>query len=458
MRSILRASPLGVLAFAAPLAPTTRAVAQEHPEHPEEAKHPKAPPLTKETLAQAIRAHIEASLQEGYFLFTDPEGGEALKLTLLKVHEDKLASLGDQVYFACTDFRGTNAHTYDLDFFLKDAGDGKLTVTDTMLHKKDGKPRYLWKEEKGVWKRLPPPKSSEAPPAERTFRIVQTFRVERRAGADEADLYVPIPQDDPWQEVRNFSWSPAAPATVRDDRTGDAAVRYRVPPQGITVVVSYVVTRRERSADLAQVRAGPVPEETKRWLADDRRVRVDDRVREIARGATRGARTPFEKARAIYDYVLSHMRYEKKGVGWGRGDLVWACDRKYGNCTDFHSLLIGLLRASGIPARFQIGLPVPEGREGEIPGYHCWADFYVDGPGWVPVDASEAWKNPNRRDFFFGNLDPDRFALSNGRDVRFPGMSGPPINFFVDPYVEAGGAPAPPVTHTTRFTEIDRGA
>jgi len=36
---------------------------------------------------------------------------------------------------------------------------------------------------------------------------------------------------------------------------------------------------------------------------------------------------------------------------------------------------------------------------GEIGGYHCWAEFYLRGYGWVPVDTSEGWKQPEKRDF-----------------------------------------------------------
>jgi transglutaminase-like putative cysteine protease len=72
-----------------------------------------------------------------------------------------------------------------------------------------------------------------------------------------------------------------------------------------------------------------------------------------------------------------------------------------------------------------------------------WADFYLDGAGWIPVDASEAWKHPERRDYYFGHHDADRVALSTGRDIRFPGMNGPPINFFVYPYAEKNGKPSP---------------
>src|SRR5260221_1440440 len=59
---------------------------------------------------------------------------------------------------------------------------------------------------------------------------------------------------------------------------------------------------------------------------------------------------------------LSTMRYDKSGEGWGRGDEMWACDSKRGNCTDFHSVLIGMMRSSGIPARFEIGVPRSEER------------------------------------------------------------------------------------------------
>ncbi len=52
-------------------------------------------------------------------------------------------------------------------------------------------------------------------------------------------------------------------------------------------------------------------------------------------------------------------------------------------------------RAVGVPARFLIGVPLPARESaGAIGGYHCWSEFWLDGRGWVPVDASEAHKQP----------------------------------------------------------------
>jgi transglutaminase-like putative cysteine protease len=139
------------------------------------------------------------------------------------------------------------------------------------------------------------------------------------------------------------------------------------------------------------------------------------------------------------------MRYSKEGTGWGQGDAVWACDSRFGNCSDFHSLFISLARSQKIPARFEMGFSLPDQRgQGDVPGYHCWAFFKPAGQGWVPVDISEANKNPKLTEYYFGNLNENRIAFSVGRDITLvPPQDGPPLNFFIHPYVEVEGQPYP---------------
>jgi transglutaminase-like putative cysteine protease len=293
-----------------------------------------------------------------------------------------------------------------------------------------------------------------AAPSIRQFHIEQTYTVPSLAGDSKGVLFFPVPPDDPWQIVSNLSIDGRPFEVVHDPKYGNAAARVEVQ-SGAKIQISFDVTRKERSAEISRATGKPAPDGYISWLGNDARVKVDDRIRKIAAEQTSKATTPLQKARAIYDYVLSTMRYEKKGEGWGNGDILWACDKKYGNCTDFHALVIGLLRASGIPARFQVGYSVPDGQQGEIPGYHCWADFYLDGVGWVAVDASEAWKHPEKRDYFFGHHDVNRFTLSTGRDVSIPGMRGQPLNFFVYPYVEVDAKAGPTVARAVRFTELN---
>jgi transglutaminase-like putative cysteine protease len=151
----------------------------------------------------------------------------------------------------------------------------------------------------------------------------------------------------------------------------------------------------------------------------------------------------FAAARVLYDLVNNHMRYSKEGTGWGNGDSVWACDSRFGNCSDFHSLFISLVRSQKIPAKFEIGFPLPTERgSGEVAGYHCWAKFRPAGRNWVPVDISEANRNPKMKDYYFGNLTEDRLTFSTGRDIDLvPKQDGPPLNFFIYPYVEVDGKP-----------------
>jgi transglutaminase-like putative cysteine protease len=148
-------------------------------------------------------------------------------------------------------------------------------------------------------------------------------------------------------------------------------------------------------------------------------------------------------ARAIYDWVVDNIEYKKVGTGWGNGDTYWACNERYGNCTDFHALFVSLARSEGIPARFEIGFPVPQGRsEGEIGGYHCWVQFFLPERGWIPIDASEAAKHPEQRDLYYGTHPADRIHFTTGRDIVLSELSEKiPLNYFIYPYVEVGGKP-----------------
>jgi transglutaminase-like putative cysteine protease len=194
-----------------------------------------------------------------------------------------------------------------------------------------------------------------------------------------------------------------------------------------------------------------------RFLEPDRLVPVTGVPAQLAAQETRGATTQLEKAKDIYEYVFRTMRYDKTGEGWGHGDTLWACDSKHGNCTDFHSVFISMARAEKIPARFQIGFPLPADKHSaEIPGYHCWAEFYLDGTGWVPVDISEAWKHQEKHDYFFGAHDVNRVQFTQGRDLKLkPAQDGPPLNYYIYPYVEIGGKEYPNVSIAFSFEDVD---
>ena len=307
--------------------------------------------------------------------------------------------------------------------------------------------------------------SSTTVPA-RAFEF--TYQVHVPALADSAvptHLWIPLPQADGYQDVRSLHIdSPVWYAQGRDAEYGNHfAVFTPTKAQaatGFDVQLRFTAVRREHrvalnEAAVTSVSGSPEPN-LERYLQPDKLVPLNATIAELAKEHTAGDTTPIQKARHIYDYVVATMRYDKTGEGWGRGDAVWACTSKRGNCTDFHSLFIGMMRSSGIPARFEIGFPLPEGKtEGDIPGYHCWAEFYLSGIGWVPVDASEAWKNPAKRDFFFGAHDTNRIFFTYGRDIRLsPDQKSDPLNYFIYPYAETNGKPVKDLQTHFSFRDV----
>jgi hypothetical protein len=135
-------------------------VAVSAQEHPKGQEHPKEHPSTKsvvskETLAKAVKDYVEKESQKkgGYYEINDSTTNKTLKLTLVKVHDDRLSKVAEGTYFACADFKSTDNQMYDLDIFMKEGKSG-LETTEVTIHKENGKPRYNWQEEKGVWKKV----------------------------------------------------------------------------------------------------------------------------------------------------------------------------------------------------------------------------------------------------------------------------------------------------------------
>jgi hypothetical protein len=141
--------PLFVLA-------TGRLAAQEkHPEHPKSEE--KKPGLSKTDLAAAITswADKEAARNGGWVPVEDPVQHKTLQLKLDKVHEERLAQVKPDVYFACADFVEKDGTKYDIDVFMEGKTKNDLRNTEVSVHKVNGIPRYTWFEENGMWKKKP---------------------------------------------------------------------------------------------------------------------------------------------------------------------------------------------------------------------------------------------------------------------------------------------------------------
>lgn len=281
-------------------------------------------------------------------------------------------------------------------------------------------------------------------------------------GAKSVEVIVPSPSSDDKQTISNFRVT----SNLTDSQYIDPEYNNNILvfnsgdsiPQGISITLTFDVIRKQRApidslsdAEVGKSSVGAIPDSLRKYILPNALVPIDGPIRREADSVVNDSMTSMEKARALYVHLFETMKYDKSGAGWGNGDALYACDVRRGNCTDIHSLFIGMARSQGIPARFRIGFPLPEGLTAErttISGYHCWAEFYLADVGWIPVDISEAINHPAKKEYYFGRLDPHRIGFTVGRDIVTPSRAGEyTFNYLIYPQVFVDGE---------RFEDVER--
>ncbi|WP_422080164.1 transglutaminase-like domain-containing protein [Ulvibacterium sp.] len=416
------------------------------------------PKVVTADIEAGIKANIAKKVEEGGGYFNMVAEGKELRLQLVRVHTEYLSNLGPRRHFACVDLADINGDVYDVDFFLE--GDpGNMTVTETTLHKLNGKPFYTWKQRKDkTWYRKPIQNASSdlLGVIEGEDKFEFRYEVTLPEIRESAKLWIPIPQSDRFQTIKLVEVkAPAEHRILKDKNYGNSILYTELSPEHSErqLALVYDVERQEKR---------PYEDDSSvtKYLNASLLMPVGDRFQVLADsiiGQKRNGGTLMQ-ARALYDYIIDNMRYAKFGK-YGSGDAVYACDALTGNCTEFHSLFISLARSAGIPSRFAVGASIPSDRnEGGIDGYHCWAEFYAEGKWW-PVDISEANKYTALATYYFGRHPANRIEFSRGRDLQIePGPHSGSINFLAYPVMEIENAPAFPETFFSFHRKADKEA
>lgn len=389
---------------------------------------------------KGIRSYIRQKTadENGYFRIKDDSTN--LNLRLVRVHSEYLSVLGRGSYFACVDLADTIGDVYDVDFFLEGKPDS-MFVTQTTVHKLNGKPFYAWKQQEDkTWERVPVSQADS-----KLLGVIEEYdefnffyeatvpKINR-----EAELWLPLAQSDDFQEVEITEMKiPGESRKLSDAEHGNQVLYTKLHPNdgGKKIRVAYHVKRKEKEAY-----TGVKPDKDE-FQTSTLLLPIGGKFTQIVSQTLKGLEqeSALMQARALYDYVIDNVRYAKQGK-YGTGDANYACEMGTGNCTEFHSLFISLAKTAGIPARFAIGAAIPSERnEGGVNGYHCWAEFYAEGKWW-PVDISEANKYTALATYYFGHHPANRIELSRGRDLELePGPQNGSIPFFAYPVLEIGG-------------------
>ncbi|MGC4038487.1 MAG: transglutaminase domain-containing protein [Chitinophagaceae bacterium] len=301
-------------------------------------------------------------------------------------------------------------------------------------------------------------------PVERTISVTYScYLTGFPKNGKEVSVWVPVPQSDDRQTVEITSADLAAGKFTREEKYGNKMYYRRVDLSSISmsdtfqIVLTYKVKINEKKiVEAEQLR--PLPKTTPKrmdvYLSANRLIPLEGPVANLTKQLDLPPQ-PILAARQVYDYLINTMVYNYKAPGAGRGDVVWACTNKTGDCSDYNSIFIGVCRSSGIPADHTFGIPLKPGKK-ETKDWHCWASFWVKGPGWITIDASETSKHPELRNYNFGTLSNTYLTLTHGRDVILsPSQKGEALNIFADPYAEVDGHVFEGVKWIVKYEELN---
>ncbi len=295
---------------------------------------------------------------------------------------------------------------------------------------------------------------------ERKGEVVLDITIETTNGSHDTRLWLPYPVSDQYQDIEDMS--------IKGNFTKSGVYRHKGNHNLILYAewknqakkprlrVAYMASARERvRRDFPSgAVGGEIPLEVKRYLRGTEFLPVDGKVKKIALQVTAGKKGMEARARAVYDWVVENLARDPRVRGCGLGDVEVTLSKRSGKCADISSVFVAVARAAGVPAREVFGLRLGKKDHQDITGgYHCWAEFYMPGYGWVPLDPADVRKimlvkgltldeAKKYREYYFGAVDEYRIALVKGRnDFLTPRQSGGAVSYFMYPYAEVDGKP-----------------
>jgi transglutaminase-like putative cysteine protease len=275
---------------------------------------------------------------------------------------------------------------------------------------------------------------------------------------EQAQLWVPYPVSNTNQLVTNIQisgdYESAAVYTDQVFATPMLHARWAAGQAGRQLTLRFDVSRKElRRPDLSSPETAWDPADYALYLRPTSLGPIDGEVKKLADQITLGKTTVLAKAKAIYDWACENTYRNPATRGCGAGDVCKLLQDPGGKCADISSLYVALARAAGVPAREILGL-----RQGKKSGddittwQHCWAEFYLPGHGWLPVDPADVRKmmlveklelsdakTASYRDYYWGGLDAYRIKLGEGKDLTLnPPQAGEALNYLMYPFAQIG--------------------
>lgn len=257
---------------------------------------------------------------------------------------------------------------------------------------------------------------------ERRVRMHYTY-ANRQPGP--VELWLSLPPELPMQRRVQIHRLTPEPLQVQADGLGLNQLAFLRLARGETLHLDVSASVYRATYDAKARGPAPTLEDAERalYLRSSSLIQVNDDVLRMAQHIIGDAALPLVQTRRLYTYLIRHGRYRWPPAARGSEAMRRGQPMK-GDCGDYSFLYAAWCRALGLPCRVLIG----SWAHGRCQA-HAWNEVFLDGIGWLPVDASAhaqgvylpglseldwAMRRVHHR---FGRLAGDRLAFSLDPDI-----------------------------------------
>jgi transglutaminase-like putative cysteine protease len=279
------------------------------------------------------------------------------------------------------------------------------------------------------------PTATATPEEPISFINPQKYTVEykitiKNDGFNPSDIRLYLPQPGEWDAQRDLKINQVSPepkSQQAEKNSGNSMIFWKLsgsPKKNTTenLILSFDLTAYETITNIDPTAVQPYntnSDEYKRFTAAEKYIESDDpKIIQLANKLAGDETNPYLQAYSFYSYIVNNAQY--KLLGQGLNGAKYLMDKGNGECGDYSALFIALSRAKGIPARPVVGYWAISGNDQT----HVWAEFYLEGIGWIPVDATIGQQSNANYAYYFGNMDNKRVILSKGYNTALV-PSGP---------------------------------
>jgi Transglutaminase-like superfamily len=245
-------------------------------------------------------------------------------------------------------------------------------------------------------------------PARFSLHLRRSFNLTGIEAGQKLRLRLPLPISQSSDQVEVEPIAPADMSARVNRSEGRLDFQFAAPSEpAVAIAANIAFTTDGRSKD--DLPGGARSDAAGIYLrASEGLIRVTPRIQALSQAIAGTEQDPFDVATGLFHYLIDELmcgmvHYDQVNAD-APGD--WVLDSRWYDCQLGSALLVSMCRARGIPARIMSGHMLYR----LAPGFHYWAEVWIDGQGWLPFDfltwdLSKAGRDVAWRDFFAGSID-----------------------------------------------------